>query len=62
MLISIFTGAFGAGYLVYGIKQQSFVVLGSGIILSVYSFFIPNMWLSIIIGVFFIVLPWYWRV
>jgi len=62
MFISIFTGAFGAGYLIYGIKQQAFVALISGIILSSYSYFIPNIWLSIVIGVFFIVLPWYWRV
>jgi hypothetical protein len=62
MLISIFAGAFGAGYLIYGIKQQAFVALGSGIILSVYPYMIANVWLSILIGIFFIVLPWYWRV
>ncbi len=62
MLISIFTGAFGAGYLIYGIKQQAFVALVCGIILSSYPYFVPNMWLSIPMGVFFIVLPWFWRV
>jgi len=62
MLISIFTGAFGAGYLIYGIKQQAFVALGCGIILSAYPYFVPNVFLSIFIGVFFIVLPWFWRV
>jgi len=62
MLISIFTGAFGAGYLIYGIKQQAFVALFSGIILSSYSYFVPNIVLSILIGIFFIFLPWFWKV
>ncbi|MEI6710881.1 MAG: hypothetical protein WCK88_01080 [bacterium] len=62
MLISIFAGAFGGGYLIYGIKQQAFVALGSGIILSVYPYFVPNVFLSILIGLFFILLPWFWRV
>lgn len=62
MLISIFTGAFGAGYLIYGIKQQMFVAMVSGLILSIYPFLVPNTWLSIVIGIFFIALPWFWRV
>ena len=62
MLMSIFAGAFGSGYLIYGIKQQAFVVLGCGIVLSIYPYFVPNIILSIIIGLFFIVLPWFWRV
>jgi hypothetical protein len=62
MLISIFTGAFGSGYLIYGIKQQMFVAIISGIILSVYPYFVPNIILSILIGIFFILLPWFWKV
>ncbi len=62
MLISIFTGAFGAGYFIYGIKQQAFVALVCGIILSAYPYFVPNIFLSIVIGLFLILLPWFWRV
>ena len=62
MLISIFTGAFGAGYLIYGIKQGAIIPLLSGIILSVYPFLVPNIWISIVIGMFFIVLPWFWKI
>jgi hypothetical protein len=62
MLISIFTGAFGAGYMIYGIKQQAFVALGCGIILSSYPYFVPNIALSILIGIFLVLLPWFWRV
>ena len=62
MLISIFTGAFGAGYMIYGFKQQAFVALISGIILSSYSYFVPNIFFSILIGIFFILLPWFWKV
>ncbi len=62
ILVSIFTGAFGAGYLIYGIKQGAIVPLLSGIILSGYSFLVPNIWISIGIGVFFTLLPWFWKV
>lgn len=62
MLISIFTGAFGTGYMIYGIKQQAFVALISGIILSAYPYFVPNIFLSMCIGIFFIILPWKWEV
>jgi hypothetical protein len=57
LLLSLLIGAFGTGLFIYGKKQQRWPQLVGGIALSLYPYFISNLWLmggiavAIVVGV-----------
>ena len=49
LLVSVFAGAIGMAYFVYGKRQSKFVPMLGGILLCVYPYFFENiLWLSVI--------------
>ena len=47
---SLLFGSLGVGYIIYGRKQQNWVTWVTGIVLCVYPYFVPNIWLMLLIG------------
>ncbi|MCX6356278.1 MAG: hypothetical protein NT045_00085 [Candidatus Aureabacteria bacterium] len=52
-------GAIGAGYIMYGRRQQRAVPLISGIALCVIPYFVANAFLTVIIGIALMALPFF---
>ena len=50
LLLSVFFSALGAGYFVYGRKQDDFPILISGLILMVYPYVVSNAILQTVVG------------
>jgi hypothetical protein len=50
-------GSIGMGYIVYGRKQANIMALLAGVGLCVFPYFINSVWISIAIGVGFVLLP-----
>nr|MDD3719734.1 hypothetical protein [Candidatus Gracilibacteria bacterium] len=59
LMIYVITGAFGAGYFVYGKNQSAFSFLLSGIALCIYPYFVQNIALLLVIGIVLIILPFF---
>ena len=55
-------GAIGAGYFIYGWKQRRPVPLAVGLALSVYPFFVTNVWLVCLIGSGLCTVPWWLKI
>ena len=55
-------GAFGLGYFLYGKRQQAPIALASGVLLMVFPYFVPNAWLSVLIGAALLAVPWFVRI
>ena len=54
-------GAIGVGYFIYGKKQSMIVPLVCGIALIVYPWFVSGAWLTLIIGVVLMAVPYFVR-
>jgi len=61
LILSVFFGSVGFGYIVYGRKQRAPVPLIVGVALCVYPYFVNNIWASILIGLVLVAAPWYFR-
>jgi hypothetical protein len=46
----------------YGKKQQRAVPLLCGILLMVYPYFVPNLWLNLLIGIVLCAIPYFIRI
>ncbi len=55
-------GSIGLGFFIYGKKQQKIVPLITGILLSIFPYFISNLYILIIIGAVLVVLPYFVRI
>ena len=55
-------GAIGGGYLIYGHKQKQIVALACGLSMMVYTWFITNSWLIVLVSAVLMVLPFKFRV
>jgi hypothetical protein len=53
----VFFGSIGLGYFIYGKKQKAIIPLLSGIGLMLFPYFISNVFIFIIIGGVFVILP-----
>lgn len=51
LMLSVLFGAIGAGYFVYGKKQQKVVPLAAGVLLCIYPWFVTNLYATIAVGV-----------
>jgi hypothetical protein len=61
LLWGLLYGSIGMGYFVYGKKQGRFAALISGVGLIIFPYFVSNVWLSIVIGIALMALPFFWR-
>ena len=57
LIISIFTGAFGMAYFIYGRRQSKVMPVVCGLLLCVYPWFTENVYALCGIGAVLIVLP-----
>ena len=61
LIVGLVTGLFGAAYFVYGKKQQLFMPMIAGGALCFYPYFVDSLWLSIVVGVVLLIVPFVWR-
>ncbi len=61
LLWGMLFGSIGLGFFLYGKKQRAIVPLCTGIALSIFPYFIPNLTLLILVGVVLIALPYFIR-
>ncbi len=57
LIFDLLIGTIGFAYLIYGKKDTNFNFIIFGIILMSYSFFIQNIFFSIILGIIFTISP-----
>jgi predicted membrane protein len=55
-------GAIGLGFFTYGKRQQAIVPLISGIGLFVFPYFVPNVYLLVLVGAIWMALPYFIRI
>ncbi len=55
--IGMAAGLFGMAYIVYGRKTQTWMPIFAGIGLCGYPYFVDALWLSLVIGVALLALP-----
>jgi len=55
-------GSIGLGFFVYGKKQKAIVPLLTGIALFVFPYFMPNVYMLVIIGTILVMLPYFVRI
>ena len=61
ILWGVFFGSLGAGYFIYGRRQENWVALVAGIALCVIPYFILNVWLLLLAGSALAALPFVTR-
>ena len=61
LLLSVVFGSLGAGFFVYGKKQQMLVPMVVGLCLMVYPYFMPNNWSTCVVGVLLSAVPYFLR-
>ena len=57
MLASIFFSAFGVGYFIYGKKQAQFIMLGAGLALMLYPYFVSGVMTITLVGAVLVAAP-----
>jgi hypothetical protein len=62
LLLAVLFGSLGLGYFVYGKKQNAIVPLVCGVVLMAFPYFVTNVVLMIVVGLFFSVLPFFVRI
>jgi len=60
-LVSALFGIIGTAYFMYGKKRKNNVVLGTGIALCVYPYFIDSLVWTIIIGIVLLLIPVFYQ-
>ncbi len=55
-------GSVGLGFFVYGKKQKAVVPLISGIALMVFAYVVSNVYILVIVGIVFVVIPYFIRI
>jgi hypothetical protein len=59
LIIGMLAGAIGAGYFVYGKRQQKFAPMLAGLMLGIYPFFTDNPVLLVLIGAALMAAPFF---
>ncbi len=57
LILSVFFGAIGSAYVVYGKRRMSAAYLVTGVLLVVYPYFVENPWASALIGIVLLAIP-----
>ena len=58
LFVSLLIGAVGTGLFIYGKKQSRWPQLACGVVLCIYPYFVPNIWVMVGIALALIVLLW----
>ena len=61
LMLSVFFGALGAGYVVYGRKQRALPPLLSGVALMVFPYLVTGGLMTLLVGAAIAVVPYFWR-
>ena len=61
LMVSVLFSSIGAGYFLYGKKQQQFVALLTGLALCVYPSFLSNGSAIMVVGLLLTAVPWFIR-
>lgn len=61
LMLSVFFGALGAGYALYGRKQRALVPLASGVALMVFPYLVTGGLMTLLVGAAIAALPYFWR-
>jgi len=61
LMVSVLFSSIGAGYFLYGKKQQQFVPLLTGLALCVYPYFFSNGSAIVVVGLILAAVPWFIR-
>ncbi len=59
---SVLFGSVGMGFFIYGRRQRAVVPLVAGLALMVVPYFVPNVYLLLLVGCALIALPYFVRV
>jgi len=57
LLWGMIFGAIGGGYMIFGHRQKNIMALACGLVMMLYTWFITNSWLIVLIGAILMVLP-----
>lgn len=58
LFLSLFIGAIGSALFIYGKKQGRIPQLATGLVLVVYPYFIPTLWLMAVVAVVLLAVLW----
>ena len=61
LMLSVFFGALGAGYVVYGRKQHALPPFLSGVALIVFPYLVTGGLMTLLLGAAIAVVPYFWR-
>ena len=61
LFVGIVTGGFGAGYFIYGKRQEKFIFMIDGVALCVYPYLFSNLFWLITVGLILVAVPFLWR-
>ena len=61
MMLSVFFGALGAGYALYGRRQRALVPLVSGVTLIVFPYLVTGGLMTLVVGGLIAAVPYFWR-
>ena len=61
LMLSVFFGALGAGYALYGRRQRALAPLISGVALMVFLYFVTGGLMTLVIGAVIAAVPYFWR-
>ncbi|MGS5088783.1 hypothetical protein ACVC7V_20065 [Hydrogenophaga sp. A37] len=61
LMLSVFFGALGAGYVVYGRKQRALPPFLSGVALIVFPYLVTGTFVMLLVGAAIAVVPYFWR-
>ena len=61
LMLSMLFSTIGLGLFLYGKKVGRIIPLGTGLLLMILPYFIPNLWLQTIVCCLLISLPWLGR-
>lgn len=61
LMLSVFFGALGAGYVVYGRKQRALPPFLSGVALIVFPYLVTGGLMTLLVGAAIAAVPYFWR-
>ena len=61
LLWGLLFGAIGGGYLVYGVRQRALVPALCGLALGVFTWFVDSTWVTFVVGVGLMAMPYFVR-
>ncbi|HQT43950.1 MAG: hypothetical protein ACYC3A_01155 [Halothiobacillus sp.] len=62
LLWGLLFGSIGLGFLIYAKQQRAVVPLVAGLALSIYPFFVSNVYVLVLIGLILTVIPYFIRI